>query len=371
MHILLLSAYDTDSHSAWCKGLKEALSQHQWTYLTLPGRFFSWRIRGNGLSFAFSEHADLLKKSYDLVIATSMVDLATLKGLCPSLSNTPSIVYFHENQFAYPKSQQQHTSIEPQMVNLYSALSAQWVLFNSEYNRSSFLQGARSLLKKLPDHAPTAAIDAIERKSQVIPVPIAPPATPACKHFEKGRTLSVIWNHRWEYDKGPDTLKEVIEQAQHSNLDVEFTICGMSFRNQPQAFLDLKKRPLKNIKHLGTFQQKQDYLLALSQHHVVLSTAIHEFQGLAVLEGASLGCTPLAPQRLAYPEWIPKACLYPSSTVKQEAQCICATLKEWQHMGLPSPPKVEAYYWQNLKHEYEGIIQKVKSLENATQPTCQ
>ena len=131
MHILLLNAYDTDSHKSWCQGLMNQLSQYKWQCLTLPGRYFSWRIRGNALSFAYGEQANLLKQKYDLIIATSMVDLATLKGLVPHLAQIPSVLYFHENQFAYPKSQAQHASIEPQMVNLYAALSADKVIFNS------------------------------------------------------------------------------------------------------------------------------------------------------------------------------------------------------------------------------------------------
>ena len=101
MRILLLSAYDADSHIYWRKGLVAHLPEHQWTVLTLPGRYFSWRMRGNSMSWAFSEY-ETLSQPYDLVIATSMTDLSALRGFVPSLANTPTLVYFHENQFAYP-----------------------------------------------------------------------------------------------------------------------------------------------------------------------------------------------------------------------------------------------------------------------------
>ena len=83
-------------------------------YCTCRRGISAGAFRGNPLSWAVSERAEL-ERDYDLVVATSMVDLATLKGLVPSLANTPSVVYFHENQFAYPLSAEQHNSIEPQM----------------------------------------------------------------------------------------------------------------------------------------------------------------------------------------------------------------------------------------------------------------
>ncbi|HAC26289.1 MAG TPA: DUF3524 domain-containing protein, partial [Marinobacter hydrocarbonoclasticus] len=47
---------------------------------------FQWRIRGNPVSWL---HQPGLDESWDLVIATSMVDLATLRGLHPRIANTP------------------------------------------------------------------------------------------------------------------------------------------------------------------------------------------------------------------------------------------------------------------------------------------
>ena len=247
MNILLLNAYTTDSHSAWCKGLMQHLPQNTWTYLTLPGRHFSWRIRGNALSWAMGEARTSLEKPYDIVVATSMVDLATLRGLVPNLANIPAVVYFHENQFAYPKNLQQHASIEPQMVNLYSALSAQTLLFNSQYNLSSLLDGAAQLLKKLPDQVPPGILKSIEEKSSILPVPINTASFSsgtdiAAKHHVM-QPLHIIWNHRWEYDKGPELLQKVIELCRQDELNLCFTIAGLRFRRVPKPFAELLATP--------------------------------------------------------------------------------------------------------------------------------
>ena len=101
MKILLLSAYDAASHRYWRKGLVTAFPDWSWTTLCLPPRHFSWRVRGNPLSW-LEQSETQLAMAHDLVIATSMVDLATLRGLSAAIATVPALLYFHENQFCYP-----------------------------------------------------------------------------------------------------------------------------------------------------------------------------------------------------------------------------------------------------------------------------
>jgi glycosyltransferase involved in cell wall biosynthesis len=270
-------------------------------------------------------------------------------------------MYFHENQFAYPSSTQQHASIEPQMVNLYSALAADYVLFNSHYNRQTLLDGARVLLKKMPDFAPLEAIEKIRQRSNVLPVPIQPANISSDKKATPSQTLKVIWNHRWEYDKGPEVLQQVIRLNEKRGLDIQFTIAGRRFRSIPEPFKDLQNPPANCVIHMGTFEDRAQYLSALSQHHVVLSTAHHEFQGLAMLEGATYGCTPLAPNDLAYPEWIPPDCLYQThSNVEAQANIILNHLSQWQTGSIPATPDTQSYIWPELAKQYSEKLLKIK-----------
>lgn len=365
MHILLLSAYDTASHRSWCQGLIQHLSQHQWCYLTLPGRYFSWRIRGNPLSWALGEQAAQLRQPFDLIVATSMVDVATLKGLIPSLANTPTLVYFHENQFAYPDSPEQFNSLEPQMVNLYSALAADQVVFNSHYNQATFCQGVDDLLKKMPDHAPRQTTLTQLARSQVLPVPIQTPAMAGTRPQAwlpgTARPLKLVWNHRWEYDKGPDTLAALCRLVDQAQLPIEIFILGHSFRRWPNAMTELRDMPALCVQHMGTLDSADAYFECLAQADVVLSTALHEFQGLAVLEACSLGCHPLVPDRLAYPEWVPEKQRYTSTPQQpeREAQAILAMLQNWLVHGLPERPDTGHYAWNQLSPVYDKLLSEV------------
>lgn len=303
MKVLLLSAYHADSHRLWLMGLMKHLPAIDWTVLSLPPRYFSWRIRGNSLSWALLEKATL-EADYDVCVATSMTDLSALRGLVPKLARLPTAVYFHENQFAYPGSEQQREGVEPQILNLYTALAADKLLFNSDYNRDSFLAGSDHLLSRLPDFVPRAEVAARFLGAEVLPVGIDIQDTLPRLVSER---LSVLWNHRWEYDKGPDRLLALVKECDHHGLKLDFYIAGQQFRQQPEAFTAIQTILLDSasleLKQWGFVADPEDYQSLMATCDVVLSTAIHDFQGLSVLQAVAAGCTPLVPDRLCYPQW--------------------------------------------------------------------
>jgi len=173
--LLLLSAYDAQSHRQWRMNLKELFAEYNWTQLALPPRHFNCRVRGNSASWAYGNR-NCLSQGFDLLIATSMVDLSSLRGFIPSLAKIPTIVYFHENQFAYPLNNQiEHaqkaSQVEAQITSIYSALCADCSVFNSHHNKNTFLRGAQKLLKKLPDFVPDGIAEQL-KQAIVIPVPL-------------------------------------------------------------------------------------------------------------------------------------------------------------------------------------------------------
>jgi glycosyltransferase involved in cell wall biosynthesis len=61
------------------------------------------------------------------------------------------------------------------------------------------------------------------------------------------------------------------------------------------------------VRHWGYAVDRAEYAHWLWQCDVVVSTARHEFFGLAVAEALACGCLPVLPEALAYPELIPAA----------------------------------------------------------------
>ena len=331
--LLLLSAYDAPSHAHWRHQLTTQLPEFDWTELYLPPRYFNWRIRSNAMQWASTEH-NYLSREYDLVLATSMVDLASLRGLIPKLAKIPNVLYFHENQFAYPTGQQRSDNIEPQIVPLYAVLCADTIIFNSVFNRDTCLEGARKLAKRLPEGLPEVLFTKLEN-ARVLPVPLSTTedihqnqsALPADSPME------IVWNHRWEHDKGTDLLAAIVEQTKYERLRFRFHIVGQQFRDRPKEF-DAIDRHLNQISaffemHRGEFGYIDDshrYQALLKKCHVVLSTAKHDFQGLSVQEACLAGCQAAVPDRVVYPEYMPPQFRYQVSKDPQQTAAAAITL---------------------------------------------
>ena len=377
MRILLLSAYAARSHVAWREALQTMLPEHEFTVLELPPRHFNWRVRGNPLHWALAE-TKALTADYDLLLATSMVDLATLRGLVPALASLPSLLYFHENQFAYPASAHQTGQVEVQMVSIYSALAADRLAFNSCFNRDSFLDGVSTLLRRLPDKVPSGIVDRLRARSQVLPVPFS---SPARRDAEKDRgasafrgsrgdapeTLRILWVGRLEYDKGCDRLPAFAELLEQSGVDFELAVVGQEFRERPASVSELQNRFGHRLVHVGYLPSREDYLATLLDADVVVSTALHEFQGLAVLEAVSLCCLPIVPNRQVYSEWFDAEFLYEGDTADATVDGRAAAeavmrIAALQRAGRVSAPDVSRFSQQALAGDYRDLFADTSAL---------
>lgn len=361
--ILLLSAYDAVSHRQWRQGLVSALPQYDWTVLTLPPRHFSWRIRGNGLSWAMGQRATLAQV-YDLVLATSMVDLATLRGLVPELATLPSVLYFHENQFAYPQTSAAHASLEPRMVNLYSALAADCLVFNSDYNRTSFLTGVENLLSRLPDAVPPGIEQQLAEKARVIPVPLATEVI-NIRSGPRPEQFTLVWNHRWEYDKAPERFFAALVNLAEQGVVFRVHVLGQQFRHVPSLFNTMRQVLDDYIHHWGWLESRLEYLKILRESHIAVSTALHDFQGVALQEAVAAGCLPVVPDRLSYPEFYTATYRYASIPEDSDAEVQALTDHLMNRVGqheqgkLPAPPHLGCLSWDRMQPIYLKLLNEV------------
>ena len=88
----------------------------------------------------------------------------------------------------------------------------------------------------------------------------------------------------------------------------------MCFRVQPAEFEKARARLGARLAHYGYAESEADYARLLWDANIVLSTAIHEFFGVSIVEAIYCGCLPILPRQLNYPELIPAEwhdrCLY-------------------------------------------------------------
>ena len=306
MRVLALNPWHGGSHRAFLEGWI-AHSRHEFTPVTLPAHRWKWRMRHAAVSFA-QEVGRLAARGaeWDALLCTDMLNLAEFRGLCPTaVHRLPTAVYFHENQLAYP-SRSEHDPPERDLhfafTNFTTALAADAVWFNSNWHRQTFLASLRDWLHHMPDFDENGALDQIRARSSVqrpgIEVPIA-----SIRQTARS-PLHIVWAARWEYDKDPETFFTAIRQLVEQDVPFNISVLGESFRDAPDCFENSRHWLGDRVLNWGYLESRAAYRQVLSQADVFVSTARHEFFGIAAAEAIASGCVPLLPDRLAYPELV-------------------------------------------------------------------
>ena len=136
MKILIIEPYYTGSHAAWADGIAKH-SRHEVRLLTLPGRYWKWRMHGGSVTLA-KKYLEM-EITPDLILGTDMLDLANFLALTRrKTARIPVCVYFHENQINYPWSPEDRDVVNNRdrhygFINYVTALSADRIFFNSHF----------------------------------------------------------------------------------------------------------------------------------------------------------------------------------------------------------------------------------------------
>ena len=352
-HILLIEPYYGGSHKAFLIGLTHHVPL-EFTLLSLPAR--KWKMRMQVAAPWMAEQIVQLcsqGKQFDGLLCSTFIDVAVLKSLLALKGiHLPIAIYFHENQFAYPGQIRDPAYHQFTNINWTSALVAERIFFNSRFNYESFISGITFFVKKAVDMDLLQTVEQIMQKAVVLYPGIdfsALERTPD-KHC-LGREPVIVWNHRWEHDKDPETFFAALFQLQEEGVDFKLIVLGQHFRRQPDIFQVARKRLQKHIIHFGYAESQAEYANLLKQGDVVVSTAIHEFFGIAVLEAVYAGCRPLVPDRLSYPELYPEAYRYREGSLVKALQG--ALLKQSRESRETNRQLAGGFSWKEVAGLYE------------------
>lgn len=239
----------------------------------------------------------------DVVLASDMLDLAGFRGLLPAAwVEVPAALYFHESQLTYPDSPRMESDLSYAFTNWTSALTADRVIFNSRFHRDVFFQELPRLLRHFPDHTHEHLVEAVRARSTVVPVGVD--LSWAVAGPRPDDPPLVVWNHRWEHDKDPETFLDAIESIARREHDLRVALCGESFGNGSERFAEAGRRLGRRVVQFG-FAPVDRYREILNTADVVVSTSRQEFFGISIVEAMAAGASPVLPSRLSYPELVP------------------------------------------------------------------
>lgn len=314
LDIVFIEPFDGGSHRSFREGLV-AHSRHRFRTLALPPRFWKWRMRGAAAWFA--DHLRAQPEPCDLLLATSLLNAADLRGLLPPpLDRRPLVLYMHENQLTYPLSPAEEFDFHFGFTNIISCLAADRVVFNSHFHRECFLGSLTDYLNRMPEAVPRRVRPRLTERSEVLPVglhrqplaaepravwrgsPCAPSAGPTWPR--DGRQPVLLWNHRWEFDKRPDLFAAAVERLLAQGLDFAVVLLGDQ-RHREEVFQPLATRLGPRCLHYGYEPDPRRYAELVERADIVVSCAEQEYFGIAVAEAVHAGCYPVLPRRQVYP----------------------------------------------------------------------
>lgn len=368
MKILLLVPYCGGSHRSWAEGYS-AHSQHDVTLLALPARFWKWRMQGGAVTLA--EAVRELPTLPDAILATDMVNLPAFLGLTRDrLSAVPVALYCHENQLTYPVPPREKRDLTYGMINWMSMLAADRVYFNSEYHLEDWFGALPNMLKHFPDCRHLHLVPGVRARASVLPVGCDLKRLDGIPRSDLGKRPVILWNQRWEYDKAPQTFLRATCTLDDEGLDFRVAIAGKSYRQAAPEFEAARETLGDRVVHFG-FAEGGAYDRLLRGTDIVVSTAIHEFFGVSVVEAVYGGCFPVLPNQLSYRELIPGAyhdvCLYEGSEEmmaqlrwalrhEDEIRCVVEMLRE----------AVGGYAWATMAPVYDACLEQIARMPGAS-----
>ncbi len=392
LNVLALEPYFGGSHKCFLEGLARH-SAHHFALVTLPGRHWKWRMHGGALSLARKVRDEALRSADawpppagssapgsvawerprpgpDLLFASDMLDLPAFLAVAdPRVARAPAIVYFHENQLTYPLPPGVERDLGYGFKNLTTAAAAHSVLFNSEFHRREFLAACAELLEAMPDEVPRWLVEEVAEKTRVLPVgcdlrrfdghrATALEQAVTGRWGDPGAGPLILWNQRWEYDKAPGDLFNALYELKAAGIPFRLAMAGPNQGTPTAEFLRAKTELAGEVVQWGKVPRAADYASLLWAADIVVSTAAHEFFGIAVVEAMYCGCRPVLPRRLSYPEIVPAEAhedvLYgEGELVAALAQALAqprAWSEDWQRTW------VARFDWASLKSRYDAEI---------------
>ena len=307
MKIALIEPFYSGSHKSWANELKNN-SNHEIIIISLKGIFWKWRMHGGAITLSEKYNSVFCNTKPDLIFATDMLNLPVFLSLIKNSSNVPVLFYFHENQLTYPWSTQDVDLIKKRdhhygFINYASALASDKILFNSSFHKNSFIDALGKFLNQFPDNNGLHNIKKIKQNSRVAYLGLDLNKFDRVKSTnKKNEHLTILWNHRWEYDKNPKSFFDCLRKVKSMGGKFNLIVLGQEFDTEMKEFTFAKKEFKDEIIHFGYCSKPDDYKKYLLQSDIIPVTSIQEFFGISVMEAVYCNVYPILPNRLTYPE---------------------------------------------------------------------
>ncbi len=345
----------------------QQVSQHQIDILSLSGHHWKWRMHGGAVTLARQYLS--IEQAPDLILATDMLDVNTFLSLTRKDTSTlPIVLYFHENQLTYPRSSaDKDTQLERDFhysfINYTSALAADVVMFNSHYHQNSFLAALPEFLRRFPDHREQHTVSSIATKAQVLPIGLNFQSMKNIHiHLPETPVPLILWNHRWEFDKGPQDFFEALIVLSEQGAKFQLAVLGEHFKHSPPIFEYAREKLDDHIIKWGYVENVEEYVQWLYRADILPVTSLHDFFGISVVEALYCNTYPLLPANKVYQEYLPieRVPHFFYHSVRDFVESLANLLSNFSMVrNIKTRKWVEKYSWEYLSGVYDHSFSQI------------
>jgi glycosyltransferase involved in cell wall biosynthesis len=305
MNVLFIEPFYSGSHKAFLDGVQQ-YSRHDIYPVTMRP---PWGAdKANAGVVALSNRICSVEGDFDLIFATNLTNVVGLKGLLgDGFRDVPFVLYMHENAFTSLGEPGSITDLTDVYLSFLNLLSADRLLFSSQYHLDSLLKLLPDIIGELPDFGLKESIDQLKDKSKVLHPGLdlkKHDQLPDTRHLNQQKVI--LWNQRWAYEKNPAMFFRVMNRLDDADFKFRLILAGDNRGKKPPEFEKAWQRYGDRIIHIGYVDDFQSYSRFLHQADFVVSTARHEYFSVSVMEAIYCGCHPFLPYDLTYPELIPR-----------------------------------------------------------------
>jgi len=367
MRILVAEPWLAGSHQSWAEGYRSH-SSNDVEVLGLTAQLWRWRIRAGAVPLAELVRSSIRRSGQpDVLVVGGMVDVSSLLGMLRHdlRSTVPVVTYMHESQLLYPVVDGARDD-EAVLRNWHSWCASDLVLFNSNFHRDSVIQAIPGWLARLPQSDQSQLWGSVQGRMDVLPVGVEPRTRPRLEDSGGSGPPVILWPHRWEPDKDPQTFARALDKLSRAGVDFRLILAGED-PSQSEVRSRLELVHSDRVLASGPFDV-EEYRRWLVKSDIVVSCANHEFFGVAVMEAMLAGCVPVVPNALSYPELIPEtwhdSVLYERGRFGSRLVDVVGDFERHKVTAAGLPEALKGYGWDHVARLYDN---RLLSVVGATQ----
>ena len=352
-NVVVLEPWYQGSHRSWVKGWR---SHSNHSIRLIDGTDAGWRRSLVTAPTRFAEAINGAAKPIDALVASTPIDLASVLGLIDrSTYRPPTLLYMHESQIGYPPGPKGGRPYRAMVNDLNSIMSADKVAVATQYHADLLRKGMPTFAEELVPGSGRKVQSKLEAL-HVLPVGIE---VSGLSPASVSGPTRVLWNHRWSHDKNPGEFVHAMTLLAAEGYEFSLYALGEVERAGEKAHRRMTEQLSDRVLISGT-QHRDTYRQILCNSDLVVSTAHHEFFGIAIAEAIAAGARPLIPDRLSYPEIVPREFsseyLY-SGPFDEALRATLPKSRDDLHINRRRTREcISAFAWEALAPKYDSLL---------------